>query len=138
MTIIHVNSDGTISEADGLLLGKELWKYSGKSVAIHVGLALSGRSNAYNAYYHGVVVQHQIRAIFDLWGVMLSPADMHEINCNTWFCIWTYDAQTGEYKKERGSTTDHDNKSFGERLGHIRQYFYLHFQYEIPLPESQM
>jgi len=132
---IAVDTNGDITKEAMSELLSLLSNFPSKTVSINIDMIQSGRSNPLNKYYHTVIIHHQIIAIKDSWGYILDPLDMHLINLNTFFASFVFDADEFTYIKTPTSSTRNTNWTFMQALEHIRQYFFLHFSYSIPLPE---
>ncbi len=116
---------------------KALEGLEGKRVVITINKVKKTRSNQQNRFYWGCVIEIQQQCFLERWGEIFSVEQTHDWNKNN---IWHTEKvieETGEVVKIPGTSVV-TTVEFEERLEKLRQFFWLNFEWKVPLPNEEL
>lgn len=134
----NVDDAGALQKNVSQSVKDELKKHIGKRLRIIIERVGVTRSDRQNRYYWGVVVVYQIDCFAERYGEIWSKDEVHDYNKSNIWHSESIDQETGEMIKRPGSSKSKTKAEFEERLEKLRQYFFINFEWVIPLPNEQI
>lgn len=135
MYIDITHPEGIISYDDAKRIIEFLAQHKSKSVRIKIDVVAEDRTIEQNAYYHGVLIPHQIEAFRQAWGEEFSEPQMHQWNKTYFFPEYSF--IDGDYVASEASTATTSKTRFSIIIERLRKYFRDNLNYEIPLPDKK-
>lgn len=132
----NVSEGGELQKNIRQLIKDCLPSFKKKRVEIIIRKLSSKRSEQQNKYYWACVVNEQIDCFKERWGEVYSQSQVHEWNKANIFCTEKVDEATGEIFKMPDSSTKETKSSWEEKMEMCRQFFWLKFEWKIPLPNE--
>lgn len=132
-----VSEAGKLNPHMATILKEGVPKFAGKRIHVLIEEVKNTRSAKQQGYYFGGVISSQQDCFKEMWGAVFSKEQIHNWNLtNIWF-IEVVNENTGEIFKMPG-TSKVDVETFETRLEMLRQFFWEKFNWQIPLPETQI
>lgn len=138
-TIVHTADDCTIHLNNEGYCYKDLKESfsDGSKVTVEIKSRRKPRSLNQNDFYWGYFLQFEIDAFMEFWGEQYDKKQVHDWNKQNFFGETKVIERTGEIVRLPGSSADQSTIDFEIKLEHIRQWFRMNFEWEIPYPEQQ-
>ncbi len=135
LILISVPLEGEISNFKRKEIGRALNEFRGKNVTLTVERKYNKRSNQQNKFYFGCIIEEEIQCFKEFWGEIYTKDQIHEWN-KTMF--WAEEKIVNdEVVKKPCSSTPFTTVQWEEKIELIRQWFYLKFEWVMPLPNQQ-
>ncbi len=136
-TYSFVTDEGKLAPATAKLLKEGIPKFAGKRLHLVIEEVKNTRSALQNNYYWGGVVNEQIDCFAERWGTRFTKNQVHGWNLINIWQEEVVNEDSGEILVMPGTSVV-DVAEFEIRLERLRQFFWEKFDWQIPLPETQI